>query len=56
MIISTNDLEKICNYKETEIDNLYAGGDGAGVSRGIAQSSASGIIISNSILEKINQY
>jgi uncharacterized protein len=44
---------KLTNQLETEIPNLYAGGDGAGVSRGIAQSSASGIVVANAIIEKI---
>ena len=42
----------LTNELETKITNLYAGGDGAGVSRGIAQSSMCGIIIAKSILAK----
>jgi hypothetical protein len=45
---------KLTNKLETEIENMYAGGDGAGVSRGISQAAASGIIVANSIIEKIN--
>ncbi len=43
---------KLKSTLETEIRNLYAGGDGAGVSRGLVQASASGVIIARSILEK----
>ena len=44
---------KLTGKLETEIENLYAGGDGAGVSRGIAQSSASGIVVASAIIEKM---
>lgn len=35
---------------ETKISNLYAGGDGAGVTRGLMQASASGVVIARNIL------
>jgi uncharacterized FAD-dependent dehydrogenase len=38
---------------ETEIKNLFAVGDGAGVSRGLIQASASGIIAAREILRRI---
>lgn len=38
---------------ETEIQNLFAIGDGAGVSRGLIQASASGIIAAREILKRI---
>ncbi len=38
---------------ETKIGNLYAAGDGAGVSRGLAQASASGVLVARQILEKV---
>ncbi len=38
---------------ETEIKNLYAIGDGAGVTRGLMQSSASGIVAARAILNSI---
>ncbi|MDI6600209.1 MAG: NAD(P)/FAD-dependent oxidoreductase [Thermoanaerobacteraceae bacterium] len=38
---------------ETEIENLYAAGDGAGVSRGLAQASASGVLVARQILGKV---
>ncbi|ACL68976.1 NAD(P)/FAD-dependent oxidoreductase [Halothermothrix orenii] len=38
---------------ETRINNLYAGGDGAGITRGLMQASVSGILIARSILNKV---
>ena len=38
---------------ETGIENLFTVGDGAGVSRGLVQSSASGIIAAREILKRI---
>jgi len=38
---------------ETEINNLFAAGDGAGISRGLIQASASGVVAARSILERI---
>lgn len=38
---------------ETQIENLYVGGDGAGITRGLIQASASGFIIARNILKKI---
>ena len=37
---------------ETEIGNMFAVGDGAGVSRGLVQSSASGIVAAREILRR----
>lgn len=37
---------------ESNIKNLYAIGDGAGVTRGLVQSSASGLIVSREIISK----
>jgi uncharacterized FAD-dependent dehydrogenase len=39
---------------ETPVKNLYAIGDGAGITRGLVQSSVSGIIAARSILNKLN--
>ncbi len=36
----------------TKISNLYVGGDGAGLTRGLAQASACGVYIARNILEK----
>ena len=37
---------------ESEIDGLYVGGDGAGLTRGLAQAGANGIIIARHIINK----
>lgn len=37
---------------ETEISNMFAAGDGAGVSRGLIQASACGVIIAREILKR----
>ncbi len=37
---------------ETEIGNMFAAGDGAGVSRGLVQASASGIVAAREILSR----
>ncbi len=44
---------KLNSNLETEIQNLFAIGDGAGVSRGLIQASASGIIAAREILRRI---
>ena len=41
---------------ETEVANLFAIGDGAGVSRGLVQASASGIVAAREILRKQGLY
>jgi uncharacterized FAD-dependent dehydrogenase len=38
---------------ETEIQNLFAVGDGAGITRGLAQASVSGVLAARSILTKM---
>ena len=40
---------------ETEIANLFAAGDGAGVSRGLIQASASGVVAAREILRREKQ-
>ncbi len=44
---------KLDNCLETEIENLFTIGDGAGVSRGLIQASASGIIAARAILKRV---
>lgn len=44
---------KLDDKLETEVKNLFAIGDGAGVSRGLIQASASGIIAAREILKRI---
>ena len=45
---------KLGGNLETEIKNLFAIGDGAGVSRGLIQASASGIIAARGILKRVS--
>ncbi len=37
---------------ETEVRNMFTAGDGAGVSRGLIQASASGVVVARRILER----
>jgi len=46
---------KLSSCLETQIQNLFAAGDGAGVSRGLAQASASGIIVAREILKRMGK-
>jgi uncharacterized protein len=43
---------KLNDKFETEISGLYVGGDGAGITRGLAQASACGVWIATDIIEK----
>ncbi len=43
------------NNFETRIKNLYVGGDGAGITRGLAQAGANGVKIAREILKKYNK-
>lgn len=45
---------KLSNSLETEVRNLFAIGDGAGVSRGLIQASASGILAAREISRRAN--
>ncbi|MEW6107674.1 MAG: NAD(P)/FAD-dependent oxidoreductase [Nitrospirota bacterium] len=44
---------KLTRNLETEIKNVFAIGDGAGVSRGLIQASASGVVAAREILNRI---
>lgn len=46
---------KLNDKFETEIDGLYVGGDGAGITRGLAQASACGVWIARDIQEKLSK-
>ncbi|MGM9899963.1 MAG: NAD(P)/FAD-dependent oxidoreductase [Bacilli bacterium] len=46
--------EVSCEF-ETKIKNLYVGGDGAGITRGLAQAGASGVWIARSIIGRIKK-
>jgi uncharacterized FAD-dependent dehydrogenase len=43
---------KLSQSLETEITNMFAIGDGAGISRGLVQSSASGVVAAREILNR----
>lgn len=43
---------KLSKHLETEIENLFAIGDGAGISRGLIQASVSGILVAREILKR----
>jgi hypothetical protein len=38
---------------ESKITNLFLAGDGAGITRGLMQASASGVIVARGILERV---
>lgn len=40
---------------ETEISNMFAAGDGAGVSRGLVQASACGVVVAREILTRLGK-
>lgn len=44
---------KLTEQLETEIKGLYCGGDGAGVTRGLAQAGAAGVWVARSMIEKL---
>ena len=44
---------KLTNNLETEVRNLFAAGDGAGITRGIIHAAVSGVIASREILKRI---
>jgi hypothetical protein len=46
---------KLTPCLETEISNIFAAGDGAGVSRGLVQASASGIVAAREILKRLGK-
>ena len=46
-------LPKLTRSLETEIENLFAVGDGAGVSRGLIQASVSGVVAAREIARRI---
>lgn len=43
----------LSNTLETQIENLFAAGDGAGVTRGLAQASVAGVMVAREILNRI---
>lgn len=45
---------KLTESLETEIENLFAAGDGAGVTRGLIQASTSGVIVAREIAKRLS--
>lgn len=43
---------KLSSCLETDIENLFAAGDGAGISRGLIQASVSGILVAREIIKR----
>ncbi len=46
---------EVNNQFETKIKNLYVGGDGAGITRGLSQAGANGVAIARAIIMKENK-
>ena len=46
---------KLSSCLETEVGNMFAAGDGAGISRGLVQASASGIVAAREILRRLDK-
>jgi len=46
---------KLTPRLETEVKNLFAVGDGAGVTRGLIQASISGVVAAREVLERVNE-
>ena len=46
---------QLSNSLETKIRNLFTIGDGAGVTRGLVQASASGVIVAKEIIKREKQ-
>jgi uncharacterized FAD-dependent dehydrogenase len=45
---------KLSACLETEVQNLFAAGDGAGITRGLMQASASGVVVAREILSRLH--
>lgn len=46
---------ELTNELETKLTNMFAAGDGAGITRGLSQASASGVYIARVILDRIDK-
>jgi len=44
---------KVNNGFETDVANLYVAGDGAGLTRGLAQAGANGVFVARNIIERL---
>ncbi len=47
-----SDRVDVTNEFETGIKNLFVGGDGAGITRGLAQAGANGVLVARSIIKR----
>ena len=47
---------EVSNNFETKIKGFYVGGDGAGLTRGLAQAGANGVYVARDIIERIKKY
>ncbi|WP_320019878.1 FAD-dependent protein [Labilibaculum manganireducens] len=49
-----SNITKVDNgFQSTSVENLYLGGDGAGITRGLMQASVNGVVIAREILKKV---
>jgi hypothetical protein len=39
------------NFESISVNNLYLGGDGAGITRGLMQASVNGVVLARNILK-----
>jgi hypothetical protein len=46
---------QLTSQLETQIGNMFAAGDGAGVTRGLIQASASGLMVADAIIQRANR-
>ena len=44
---------ELTSQLETKLTNMFAIGDGAGVTRGLSQASASGVLVARTIVDRI---
>ena len=50
-----SDRVDVNNQFETQIKNLFVGGDGAGITRGLAQAGANGVKVARVICDRIKK-
>ncbi len=43
---------KLNSYLESDVENLFLVGDGAGITRGLVQASASGVVVAREIARR----
>ncbi|PCH71594.1 MAG: FAD-dependent oxidoreductase [Bacteroidales bacterium] len=49
-----SNITKVDNsFQSTSVENLFLGGDGAGITRGLMQASVNGVVIAREILKKL---